>query len=52
MPRSRAVLMRALTDSAGCSVLKRDELLGDLGGQSPRLAPVGATLRVQSVEAA
>ena len=32
--------------------LERDELLGELWGQAPRLAPVGATLRVQSVEAA
>ena len=32
--------------------LERDELLGDLGGQAPRLAPVGASLRVQGLEPA
>ena len=32
--------------------LERDELLGDLGGQAPGLAPVGAALWVQGVEPA
>ena len=51
-----AALARGLDEGVdrqrGVLGLERDELLGDLGGQAPGLAPVGATLRVQGLEAA
>ena len=52
MPRSRAVLMRALTDSAGCSVLSETSCSATSGGRRrgwPRsVRPFG----VQGFEAA